>query len=243
VGVSEFPDLRELPVEREAVTSEEIRARLQSSLDSLDPAAHREHLLALARSVNDTQRAPGALTESCVTAMSAGADIYSVATVVQHGQPDFHLEPIPQWRAAELWEQLRSRAERMAERPRAFLANLGPISSHGARSTWATNLLASAGIDALGNDGFDEMAVLGDAYRASLASIAVVCGSDRDYEAMLDGAVGVLADARCPVLLVAGRPGEREASLRETGVADFVFVGADVLDIMTRVLDSIGAPP
>jgi methylmalonyl-CoA mutase len=52
--------------------------------------------------------------------------------------------------------------------------------------------------------------------------------------------VAALKRAGCPVVLVAGRPGERAAALREAGVSDFVFVGADVLRIMTDVLDSVG---
>ena len=40
-------------------------------------------------------------------------------------------------------------------------------------------------------------------------------------------------------MLVAGRPGENEAALREAGVSDFVFVGADVLGVVSQVLDSL----
>ncbi|MFZ1862911.1 MAG: methylmalonyl-CoA mutase family protein [Polyangiales bacterium] len=240
VGVSEFPNLQEPPVERDRLTGEVLRRLLQVSLDSLDPSAQRENLLALARIAHDPERDQGALTESCVDAMAAGADIYSVATVLQHGQPDFHLEPIPQWRAAQLWEQLRDRADRSPARPRAFLANLGPIPSHNPRSTWARNLLASAGIESVDNDGFDDMEALAAAWKASSTSIAVICGSDQDYEAMLDRAVAALKGAGCPVLLLAGRPGARETLLREAGVSDFVFVGTDVLHVMIRALDSIG---
>jgi methylmalonyl-CoA mutase len=67
----------------------------------------------------------------------------------------------------------------------------------------------------------------------------VICGSDEDYATLLDPAVDALKKAGCPVVVVAGRPGDREAALRESGVSDFVFVGADVLTSMTRVLDAI----
>ena len=49
-----------------------------------------------------------------------------------------------------------------------------------------------------------------------------------------------LKKAGCDLVLVAGRPGEREDALRELGASDFIFVGADVLSVMTRVLDSDG---
>jgi methylmalonyl-CoA mutase len=166
--------------------------------------------------------------------------MYGVAAVLQHGQPSFHVEPIPQWRAAEAWEDLRRRSDTSSKRPSAFMANLGSIPAHKARSTWAQNLLAGAGIEAHGNPGFDDPATLAGAFKESRATMAVVCGSDADYESMLEPAVVALKRAGCSVLLVAGRPKVDEAALRDSGVSDFVFVGADVLSIMSDVLDSLG---
>jgi methylmalonyl-CoA mutase len=240
VGVSEFPNLHEGAVERDPVSAEEIQRLLKASVDSLDLGAHRDRLRAIAGSVNEAEREPGALTDACLAATTGGADMYSVATVLQHGQPDLHMEPILQWRAAEVWEQIRTRSDQQPTRPVAFFANLGPIPSHKARSTWTQNLLAAVGIAAATNDGFDDMEALATAWNASAALLAVICGSDEDYAALLEPAVAALKKAGCPVVLVAGRPGEREAALREAGVSDFLFVGADVLTVMTEVLDSVG---
>ena len=101
-------------------------------------------------------------------------------------------------------------------------------------------MLAAAGVDAVTTEGFDDMGALAAAWKASSASLAVICGSDEDYEDLLAPAVDALKQAGCPLLLMAGRPGERETMLRERGVSDFVFVGADVLRVMSEVLDSIG---
>ncbi len=242
VGVSEFANLEETELERDSVGSDETQRALQESLAALEPAAYRNELVAIARAVKDTQREPTALTRACLDATTTGADMYSVASVLSHGQPDFFVEPIPRWRAAEPWEQLRDRADRISESPKAFLANLGAIPSHKVRSGWAQNLLAAAGIGAVTNDGFDDMHALAQAWKEASVPIAVICGSDRDYETMLESAVSALKTAGCPVLLVAGRPGAREQALREAGVSDFLFMGADVLSIMGRVLDSIEVP-
>jgi methylmalonyl-CoA mutase len=240
VGVSEFPNLHEGALDRDAVSTEEIQGLLKASIDSLDLGAHGERLRAIVSTVNDAEREPGALTAACLAATTGGADMYSVATVLQHGQPDFHVEPILQWRAAEIWEELRTRSDRQPTRPVAFFANLGSMPSHQARSTWAQNLLAAVGVDAVINDGLSDMEALAADCKASSAPLAVICGSDKDYEALLEPAVTALKKAGCPLVLVAGRPGEREAALRQAGVSDFVFVGADVLAVMTRVLDSVG---
>jgi methylmalonyl-CoA mutase len=240
VGVSEFPNLQEGAVDRSPVSAEEIQSLLKASIDSLDLGAHGKRLRAIVSAVNDAKREQGALTDACLAATTGGADMYSVATVLQHGQPDFHVEPILQWRAAEIWEELRARSDRHPTRPVAFFANLGSIPAHTARSTWAQNLLATVGVDAATSDGFTDMEALAAAWKGSSALLAVICGSDKDYEASLDSAVAALKKAGCPVVLVAGRPGAREAALREAGVSDFVFVGADVLTVMTQVLDAVG---
>jgi methylmalonyl-CoA mutase len=242
VGVSEFPNLHERALEREPISAEEVKRLLKASLDSLDLVEHRDRLLALAHTVNDVERAPGALTEACLAATRKGTDLYSVATVLQHGQPDFHVEPVPQWREAERWEQLRARSDAQPARPIAFLANLGAVPAHKARSTWAQNLLAAAGIDSVGNDGFEDTDALIAAWNDSSASLAMICGSDEDYEVSLEPAVVALKKAGCPVVLVAGRPAGPESIVREAGVSDFVFIGADVLRVMSRVLDSLEVP-
>lgn len=242
VGVSEFPNLHEAEVERDPVSADEIQRLLQASIDSLDLGAHGDGLRALVRTANDTTRKPGALTDACLDLTLGGADMYSVATALQHGQPDIHVEPLLQWRAAEVWERLRDRSDRNAVRPLAFLANLGVAASHKPRSTWAQNLLAAAGVEAGANDGFSDVEALVAGWEGSSAALAVICGSDEDYATWLEQAVDALKKAGCPVVLVAGRPGDREAALRELGVSDFVFAGADVLTSMTRVLDAIEVP-
>lgn len=247
VGVSEFANLQEEPIEREPVSGEEIKRLFKESLDSLELGEHRGKLIAIARTAQLESRTPGDLTDACVGATLSGADMYSIATVLQHGQPDFHLEPVPQWRQAEAWERLRDRSDRHAiksgARPSAFLATLGPLPTHKLRSNWAQNVLAAAGIEAVTNDGTNDAESLGVAFGDSSAGMAVICGSDAIYEQLLEPAVIALKSSGCPVLLVAGRPGERESNLTETGVSDFLFVGVDVLQVMRQVLDALEVEP
>ena len=41
--------------------------------------------------------------------------------------------------------------------------------------------------------------------------------------------------ARAKRIYLAGHPGDLEAALKEAGVADFIFVGADVLAVLENV--------
>ena len=138
-------------------------------------------------------------------------------------------------RDAEPFEALRDRAdamERSGDRPKVFLANLGPISAFNARATFAKNFYEAGGIEALSNDGFETSAELDEAFTRSGAPLACICSSDALYAERAAEAARMLAKAGAKRIYLAGRPGELEAALRDAGVGEFIFVGCDVLTVL-----------
>src|SRR5690349_16216078 len=83
--------------------------------------------------------------------------------------------------AARSHKRLRTRAESGASRPTAFLANLGAIPQHKARSTFTTNFLGAGGIGVVDNEGFATPEEAAAAFVASGAKVAVICGGDDQY--------------------------------------------------------------
>lgn len=73
------------------------------------------------------------------------------------------------------------------------------------------------------------------AYRESGAKLACLCASDRTYAESAAPVAAALKGAGA-TLYSAGRPGEMEAALRGAGVADFIFVGCDMYDVLERAL-------
>lgn len=154
------------------------------------------------------------------------------------------VDAFPERRTAESFEALRDRSDaRLAAtgtRPRAFLANLGPVAVHTARAAWSRNLLEAGGIEALDNKGFAEPAEAAAAFADSGAGLAVICSSDDVYaEKVCDTAVA-LKDAGAVTVMVAGRPGESEAAWREAGVDLFIHVGCDVHGTLRDLLHREG---
>lgn len=144
---------------------------------------------------------------------------------------------LPSLRVAEPYEALRDASDAVlaqgGQRPVVFLANLGPVAIHNARSTFAANAFAAGGIEALGNDGFSDVAALTDAFKASGARLACLCSSDKLYETEAVPAARALKAAGCGTLYLAGKPAD-EASLREAGVDGFLFAGCDLLALLTE---------
>ncbi|HEY8000155.1 MAG TPA: methylmalonyl-CoA mutase subunit beta [Pseudolabrys sp.] len=153
------------------------------------------------------------------------------------------IEPLPSIRLAEPFEALRDASDRALKktgaRPKVFLANLGKIADFTARAMFAKNFYEAGGIEAPGNDGFKDEAAMIAAFKASGAELACLCSSDKVYETQAVSAAKALTAAGATVAF-AGRPGEREAELRQAGVKAFIFMGCDVVSTLQAAHDILG---
>ncbi len=155
------------------------------------------------------------------------------------------IAPLSSHRTAEPFERLRDRADahvaRTGERPRIFLACLGPISAFTARATFAKNFFETGGIEAVTNDGFSDNDKLRQAYLASKAKLSCICSTDEIYERHAEDAAETLRSAGSSLIYLAGRPGEHEERLTRAGITTFIYAGCDTLKVLTQALDEAGA--
>jgi methylmalonyl-CoA mutase len=145
---------------------------------------------------------------------------------------------------AEPYERLRDASDahlaRTGRRPRVFLASLGDLAVHSARSTWAKNFLAAGGIEVIAGDGHHNSADVGKAFADSGAAIACICSSDQVYAELAEATAGVLKAAGAEQVLLAGRPSEQEAALKAAGVDAFIFAGGDAIATLTGLQAALG---
>ncbi|MFL5131381.1 MAG: methylmalonyl-CoA mutase family protein [Microvirga sp.] len=169
-----------------------------------------------------------------------GASLPQLADTASGPSP-VSIAPLPSTRTAEPFELLRDRADayraKTGERPRVFLANLGPISAFTARATFAKNFFEAGGIEAVMTDGFSDDDKLRQAYIESKARLSCICSTDEIYEKHALDAADVLRSAGSPLISLAGRPGEREAELTRAGITTFIYAGCDTLEVLSRALD------
>jgi methylmalonyl-CoA mutase len=156
------------------------------------------------------------------------------------GKQAVTIEPLPVRRDAEAYEALRDRADDIAnkrgKRASVFLANLGPISAFTARATYAKNFFEAGGIEAPGNDGFEDEANVVEAFKASGAKIACLCSSDALYAERAAATAQALAKAGASHIYLAGRPGEMEQSYKAAGIGGFIYIGCDVVALLDDAL-------
>ncbi len=155
----------------------------------------------------------------------------------------------PLRRLAAPFENLRDWSDRhLAEhgrRPMVFMAALGDLAVHNGRSTWVANLLAVAGIQAEFGSGSGTMSPIETTARfaESGCDVAVICSSDAVYVDRGVATAVALRDAGASMVVLAGDPGEHRKEFEKSGVAEFWYVGIDVLDTLQRLLGRLVADP
>lgn len=142
-------------------------------------------------------------------------------------------------RWAAPFEALREKAEGKTQG--VFFANLGALAEFSPRALFAQNLFAVGGVGAVGADTAhaSQEAMIG-AFKASGASVAVIAGTDAAHAEHAQTVARALTNAGATWIVLAGKPGEHQAALREAGVGQFVFIGVDVLRELETLHAALG---
>ncbi|MFZ0478070.1 MAG: methylmalonyl-CoA mutase family protein [Terriglobales bacterium] len=145
-------------------------------------------------------------------------------------------------RATEMYEQLRLRTERAAaetgKTPRILLAEIGDVKMRSARSSFAANFIGCAGFEIVTQrfdsvDGITEIAKNG-------TDMIVLCSSDPEYPALATDLIARLTALNCKIpVVVAGYPDSVE-QLKSAGVADFVHVRSNPIELLTKWQHTLG---
>jgi len=143
-----------------------------------------------------------------------------------------------------LAEAATAHAHRTGARPKVFLASLGPLAEHSARSLWIANLLAVGGIEAVSEgEGFTASGDAGAAFARSGATVACLCGSDTTYGEIGEATAMALVNAGARKIYLAGRPGALEAALTAAGVTGHLAAGQDVVAVMSALHEVLDVRP
>ncbi|KUI02076.1 methylmalonyl-CoA mutase small subunit [Mycobacterium sp. IS-3022] len=134
-------------------------------------------------------------------------------------------------RYAAGFEALRDRSDAFLEktgaRPKVLLLPLGPLAEHNIRTTFATNLLASGGIEAVTEtaDG--------------TPAIAVICGTDARYATEASAAVDAARAAGASHVLLAGP--EKAVAQADSKPDGYLTAKIDAVGTLSDLLTRLGA--
>ncbi len=158
---------------------------------------------------------------------------------------DEHEGGLPRRRYAQVFEDLRDRADAAPQRPVAFLATLGTLAQYTARTSFATNLLHAGGVDVAEGPGGTDLDAIVAAFREAGTPVAVVASSDKVYAEHAADLARALADAGATRVLLAGPPTtpglgpESGRRRRGTALTGYLYSGCDAAALLTDLLDHL----
>ncbi len=227
-GISEFPNLAEdLP-----------------DVPEPDLAAIRASVVGCfnGKSVSLPPAGKGERTAAAIAAAKDGASVADLMRAI--GGSPTTVEPLPRRRFGEAFEQLRRASDKHlkkhGQRPQIFLANMGALATYTPRATFARNAFEAGGLQPVNQGGFDSPEALAEAFKASGAGIAVLCSSDKVYDAEAEAAARALKAAGCIWLALAGAPGDKADAYAAAGVDDYVRMGGDLLATLKSAWAALG---
>ncbi|MBC2603760.1 methylmalonyl-CoA mutase family protein [Puniceicoccus vermicola] len=212
-----LPDYRGLVEERSAAVKEhpELKVDLEDSVSLVDAAR-------MGATVGDFRRA-----------LLPEVGVFEEVPALTHH------------RLAENFEYLRKGAFAFEEKngtpPKLYLVNLGPLRKHKIRADFTRGFFSSGGFDIEYPNGFDDADAAAEAFVASGSRVAVICGVDDQYAEMFVPFAKALKQKApdCTVVL-AGHPGDKEASFREAGMDTFIWIKSDNYETNREMLEKAG---
>ena len=136
------------------------------------------------------------------------------------------------YRHAQGFEKLRHAAQKA--KPKVFMACIGEMADFTPRANFATNLYNAGGLAAVLGEGGTDTAAIAEAFKKSNAKIAVICGSDADYDAHADAVAAAVADAGATHIALAGKPRDN------AHIDDYCFAGCAALSYLTAIHAKLG---
>lgn len=220
-GVSIYPDLAEPMVSRSAVDW----PGLIAAANARAAASRKRDADAACATLN-----PTSTVDAVAAALGAGARFSEIDSALG-AKP----QSIAPHRLAEPFEALRDAADALPRRPVVFLANWGKPRDYLDAATFARNLFAAGGIEALGDTGYMDRDTLIRAARESGAKLIVLCTSAEKRAAEGAGLISSLRALEPHCLYVVGSPSDTQ------GADEALEDGTDVLALLQRAFLHLGA--
>ncbi|OBJ74054.1 methylmalonyl-CoA mutase small subunit [Mycobacterium sp. 1274756.6] len=198
--------------------------------------AARDHLSEQIAAVADRRTADIAHRRTAITGVNEFPNLAEPPLAPADDAPDVR-------RYAAGYEDLRDRSDahlqRSGARPSVLLLPLGPLAEHNIRATFATNLLAAGGIEAVNPGTVDADTTAAAIAEAGTPTVAVLCGTDKRYGAEAAGVVAAARAAGVQQILLAGPAQAVEDS--DPRPDDYLTAKIDAVEALSSLLTRLGA--
>ncbi len=173
-----------------------------------------------------------------------GSTIGETGKALKRKPAESNIKTLRVKRASEIFEELREYSYSYKDKngyfPKIFLATMGPLKQHKARADFSRGFFEVGGFDVIYEKGFESNEDAVNAAVKSGAGIVVVCSTDDTYPEIVPVLVKELKDKIKGVrVILAGYPKDMVEAYKQSGVDEFIFMGADVYEVNKKLLKEL----
>lgn len=184
------------------------------------------------------------LVELAIEAYIDGAAIGEVSSSIRtYEKEEIKIEPLDFTRASEPFEELRRKSvdykRKHGHKPRVFLATMGPLKQYKARADFSRGFFEVGGFEIIyPSTGFNSVEDAVNAALDSNAEIITICSTDETYPELVPAITkGIKEKSENIVIVLAGYPKDQIEQHKANGVDEFIYLGANVIDTLNRMLN------
>lgn len=246
VGVNMYANIKEEPLKVDDSKVKAFYAKRAEQLTKLKSRRNDKKLAELSDKIHSlySQKSCDVLNV-CSEAFSAGSSAVEAFSAIRRGAKGIEIKnPLKPRRLAEDFEELRAIAgnykEKRGRRPQVFLITMGPVKQHKARADFSTGFFEAGGFEVIYKKGFDSVNEAVEEAAKSSADVVVICSTDETYPELVPAIVPQMKKRnKDAVIILAGYPKDQIEAHKKSGVDDFIYLGANVYEILKRILSAI----
>lgn len=181
-----------------------------------------------------------------IDAVIAGATLGEISKALRANAGEPVRITVPEKRrAAVLFEKLRAASDNFkatnGSLPAVFLATMGPLTQFKARADFSKGFFEAGGFDVIYPSGFDSADEAVKAACDSGSKVIVICSTDDTYPELVPIITkGIKAKVTGAVIVLAGYPKDQVEQHKQSGVDEFIYLGADVVQILSSIQHKTG---
>ncbi len=194
-----------------------------------------------------TENTDSSVVETAASAILDGATMGEITRAFRSKEGEaIEVKPLKSERLTEIYEKLRNASieykNRNGNAPKIFLATMGSVTQHKGRADFSRGFFEIAGFEIIYPSGFQTSEEAAKSAAESGAPVAVICSTDETYPEIVPVFTKTVKGLNPDITVVlAGYPKDQVEAHKASGVDEFIFLGADAVDLLTRIMIKIGA--
>ncbi|MFC1742738.1 methylmalonyl-CoA mutase family protein [Candidatus Riflebacteria bacterium] len=246
IGTSIYPNLDEKIFSTKTSQSAELLKQRQAEIGRYIAARDTEELQKELQKFKQVKDWKKWATPAIQNLVKMGATTAEIGDVLRDKTTEkIELSPLPAKRRSVEYEKLRENAlaykKRTGKLPQIFLANLGTLQQYKIRADFSSDFFKPGGFAIISGKGHDNLNATIEEALSSGAGIIVLCSQDEIYRELVPSFARKIKEKMPQIhLLLAGRPKDDMEKYSSAGVDDYIFLGANNLELLKSFQKKIG---